>query len=93
MKYPVINGEIPPMAVVSEYHVVNARGMVIHIFDNYALAKQRFESFGIGCHLVQVSKHLTVLDTKRPNPLTKSAALKLVAEREGIPVIDVKMSA
>jgi hypothetical protein len=82
MKYPIINGEMPRIEPISEYHVVNARGMVIHIYDDYQLARDRFASFGNGCHLVQVTKRFTILETKKPIEVVTSSAAKARAHRE-----------
>lgn len=66
MKYPIINGSIPPMQAVIEYHIVNSRGLVIHTFDDYGIAQSRLNNYGVGCSLVQVTKSLKVLATIKP---------------------------
>lgn len=82
MKYPIIAGELPRIEAIHEFHVVNSRGMVIHIFDDQKLAQERFTSFGIGCHLVKVTKSFTILETKKPVEIVTSSAAKARAHRE-----------
>jgi hypothetical protein len=77
MKYPIVCGEILRIETIHEYHVVNQSGVVIHIFDDLKLAEQRFANFGIGCHLVRVTKSFTILKTHKPAKLEPS--LKVVA--------------
>jgi hypothetical protein len=73
-----------------EYQIINAKGRVIHIFDDKDLAEKRLPNFGIGCSLVEVRKTFTVLATNRP---AKAAAIVKLAAELGVPVVDIKMSA
>jgi hypothetical protein len=41
MKYPIINGELPSMAVVTEYHLISPSGIVVGCFDDRDLAISR----------------------------------------------------
>jgi hypothetical protein len=43
IRYPIINGELPPMEPITEYHIVSGSGVVSCTFDQFDLAKTRFD--------------------------------------------------
>lgn len=49
-----------------EYQIFNARGRMIHAFDDRKLAMERLPNFGIGCYLVEARKTYTILATNKP---------------------------
>ncbi len=71
MRYPIIKDQLPPMAVITEFHLVSRSGMVVGCFDDIELAKTRLKDFGPMTRIVQVDKHLTEVAC---NPLIVESA-------------------
>lgn len=69
MRYPIINGELPSMATVIEYHVVTGRGFVSASYDDRNLAIKRMASFGPDCKLIEVKRSLTDITPNKPAKL------------------------
>jgi hypothetical protein len=65
MRYPIINGELPPMAAVIEYHVVTGLGFVTASYDDKDLAIERMKGFGPECKLIEVRRTLTEITPGR----------------------------
>lgn len=57
-----------------EYQIFNAKGRLIHVFDDRKIAEKRIADFGIGCQLVEVRKTFTVLKTNKAKIVPIQAA-------------------
>lgn len=76
MNYPVIDGEIPPLASVHEYHIVTSTGRISCVFEDRLLAEKRFKEINnVTWHLVHVERKLSVITP----PMAAKGRLELVA--------------
>jgi hypothetical protein len=75
-RYPIINGKVPPMEPVNEYHILTPRGAIACTFDDPNLALKRFGSYESGFRLVRVERRIT--DITPITPIASSTELRIV---------------
>lgn len=88
IRYPIINGELPPMEPITEYHIVSASGIVACTFDQYDLAETRFNEINDPrWKLLEITRRVREI-----TPSRKSRTVRRIAQERGLNVIDIPLA-